>query len=111
MIARCINNEKCENFLYVGEIYQVKQSKLRDNCYTIRVKDRLDRVKSINSDFKKDRFEQIIDGEIIATDITKVQMAKHLIKEMENRGYRLLRVEQEFILDLLGRYIEENTGK
>lgn len=58
MKKKCIDNSKCENFLDVNENYEIKQSETRDDCYSVLVKDKLNRIKGEHwFDFKKFRFE------------------------------------------------------
>ena len=52
----CIDNTNCENFLDVGEQYQVKQSEFREECYSVFISDKKKRIKDGCFDFKKTRF-------------------------------------------------------
>lgn len=56
LYLRCINNDKCENFLDVDNIYLARTSK-REDCYSVFIKDKKNRISSKEYDFKKDRFE------------------------------------------------------
>ena len=56
----CIDNSKCENFLKVGEQYQVKQSEIREECYSVFISDKNKRIKDGWFDFKKTRFSASI---------------------------------------------------
>ena len=53
----CIDNSKCENFLKVGEQYQVKQSEIREECYSVFISDKKKRIRDGWFDFKKTRFK------------------------------------------------------
>ena len=53
----CVDNSKCENFLEVGEQYQVKQSEIREECYSVFISDKKKRIRDGWFDFKKTRFE------------------------------------------------------
>lgn len=55
--VKCINNSKCENFLDLNKGHTAKQSTMRDDCYTIKVKDKLGRIGEVEADFRKHRFE------------------------------------------------------
>ena len=52
----CIDNSKCENFLKVGEQYQVKQSEIREECYSVFISDKKKRIRDGWFDFNKTRF-------------------------------------------------------
>jgi hypothetical protein len=57
-MKKCIDNSKCENFLDINEFYDIKQSETREECYSVLVEDKKDRLKGQNwFDFKKIRFE------------------------------------------------------
>jgi hypothetical protein len=54
----CINNSKCENFLELNTEYEIKESGTREDCYSVLVKDKQNRIKGEKwFDFKKSRFE------------------------------------------------------
>jgi stalled ribosome alternative rescue factor ArfA len=58
MQKKCIDNYKCENWLDVNQFYEVKQSEIRENCYSVLVKDKLQRLKKEHwFDFLKTKFE------------------------------------------------------
>jgi hypothetical protein len=53
----CINNSKCESFLEVGKQYNIKQSDIRPECFSVLVHDKKNRIKGERwFDFKKNRF-------------------------------------------------------
>ena len=55
---KCTDSDKCETFLDVGDYYETKDSVYRDNCYSVLISDKKQRIKSkFWADFKKCRFE------------------------------------------------------
>ena len=57
-LKRCINNTKCENFLDIGKLYNNKQSEIREDCYSVLIVDKKERIKGEKwFDFKKNRFQ------------------------------------------------------
>jgi len=58
MTKMCIDNSKCEAFLDIGRMYDIKNSETREDCFSVLVKDKKGRVKGEKwFDFKKFRFE------------------------------------------------------
>ena len=54
----CIDNSKCENFLDINKLYEVKQSETREECYSVLVQDKKQRLIGEHwFDFNKIRFE------------------------------------------------------
>lgn len=55
---KCIDNEKCENFLELNGVYSAKKSEIRKDCYTVKVRDKKNRIVGEKwFDFRKHRFE------------------------------------------------------
>lgn len=58
MKKTCIDNLRCENFLDINKLYEVKQSETREECYSVLVHDKKQRLIGEHwFDFKKIRFE------------------------------------------------------
>lgn len=57
-MKKCIDNSKCENFLDINKLYEVKQSETKEECYSVLVQDKKQRLIGEHwFDFNKIRFE------------------------------------------------------
>jgi hypothetical protein len=58
MKKKCIDNFQCENFLNLGEVYEVRLDENKDSFYSVLVEDKVDNSKGrFWCDLLKTRFE------------------------------------------------------